>query len=93
MSIAVLRTFIDKRKEEHAAMLNKKGKLEQKVLECTLGTEADTTTPQSQKTSGDCEMHLNQSIDEAYQTVKEPTMASSWKGPRELKAPKVLEVK
>ncbi|XP_020092724.1 probable tRNA (guanine(26)-N(2))-dimethyltransferase 1 [Ananas comosus] len=91
MSIAVLRTFIDKRKEEHAAMLNKKGKSEQKVLECTLGTEAEATTFQSQKTNGDCEMHLNQSIDEADETVKEPTMASSWKGPRELKAPKVLE--
>nr|CAD1841825.1 unnamed protein product [Ananas comosus var. bracteatus] len=63
MSIAILRTFIAKRHEEHAAILDKKRKLEEMVLEGTKGEEDNSQEPRNMK----------------------------WKGPRELKAPKVLE--
>ncbi|XP_008811807.1 probable tRNA (guanine(26)-N(2))-dimethyltransferase 2 [Phoenix dactylifera] len=89
MSIAVLRTFIAKRKEEHAAMSNRKGKSERKVPEGIPSRPAskEASTTQDVRASGYCEMQLNQSLDEK----EEPKKIASWKGPGELKEPRVLE--
>lgn len=79
-----------KRKEEHAAMLNRKGKSERKVFEGIPSGPAskEASATEDVKANGNCEMLLNQSLDEK----EEPKKITSWKGPGELKEPKVLEV-
>ncbi|XP_072958047.1 tRNA (guanine(26)-N(2))-dimethyltransferase 1-like [Typha angustifolia] len=93
MSIAVLRGFIAKRKEEHATLLNKKGKLEEVVLEAPPSRSApeEETTTQDQKINDESDIQRHQSVDEMESTLKEPMKNGSWKGLGELKAPKVLE--
>ncbi|OAY75115.1 putative tRNA (guanine(26)-N(2))-dimethyltransferase 1 [Ananas comosus] len=92
MSIAILRTFIAKRQEEHAAILDKKRKLEEMVLEGTSGSilEEEAMAPHVEETNGGRDMPLNQSVEGEEDNSQEPRNMK-WKGPRELKAPKVLE--
>lgn len=94
MSIAVLRTYIAKRKEEHDGYLSKKGKSEKKVSESKHSgsvTEA-TSSSQDDKANGGTDIQPNQSLDVTEDISKECIETPFWKGPRELKAPRVLEV-
>ncbi|XP_039139733.1 probable tRNA (guanine(26)-N(2))-dimethyltransferase 1 [Dioscorea cayenensis subsp. rotundata] len=90
MSIAVLRTFISKRKEEHAASLNKKVKSVSKEHESTPSesAEEETSNAGDGKQNGEHHAHC---MDEPEGTSKETVQVSSWKRHEELKAPKVLE--
>ncbi|KAL0431789.1 UNVERIFIED_CONTAM: putative tRNA (guanine(26)-N(2))-dimethyltransferase 2 [Sesamum radiatum] len=90
MSIAVLRTFISKRKQEHEAMLARRKANGPKVAdEPAVEQEADVESARSNgKLNGECEVS-----DEIFQD--EPCSVSDdkqeRKGPKELKPPLVLE--
>lgn len=90
MSIAVLRTFISKRKEEHAASLNKKVKSVSKAHESTPSesVEEEASNAGDGKQNGE---HHALCMDEPEDTSKEAVQVSSWKRHEDLKAPKVLE--
>jgi len=85
MSIAVLRAFVAKRKEEHEAMANKRNKSHQenKQSETSVQNGEDASTSQLDEMDVVPEKDLNQA-----QATKTP----SWKVTRELKPPLVLEV-
>ncbi|KAJ0980151.1 hypothetical protein J5N97_008406 [Dioscorea zingiberensis] len=90
MSIAVLRTFISKRKEEHAAPRSKKVKSESKGHEGTTSesVEEEASNASDEKQNGDCHTHC---MSEHEDISIEKMQVSSWKRHEELKAPKVLE--
>lgn len=91
MSIAVLRTFVQKLEEEQAAMSNRKVK-EHKMPEVTPpGSVAEDGIAEDEAANGDCDMLPNQSIDE-QENINEPVVTVSANGQRKRKAPKVLEV-
>ena len=91
MSIAVLRAFISKRKQEHDAMLSKRARSSGKVVEKDVSEVSKEGAPTENgedngKTNG--EEHEASSKDgskEAAKTTYEPAR-------RELKPPRVLEV-
>ncbi|TVU47589.1 hypothetical protein EJB05_07195, partial [Eragrostis curvula] len=92
MSIAVLRTFVNKRKEEHEAQLNKRNKSHQK------DKQSETSVPNGEDVSGSQndemdvrENELNQAVDGTNDPSKEAPKTPSWKVTRELKPPIVLE--
>lgn len=94
MSIAVLRTFVAKRKEEHEALMNKRNKSHQKAK------QSETSDPNGEDASGSQhdetdvrEKELNQAADEIDDSSKEMPKTPSWKVTRELKPPVVLEVR
>ncbi|XP_024975103.1 probable tRNA (guanine(26)-N(2))-dimethyltransferase 1 [Cynara cardunculus var. scolymus] len=90
MSIAVLRTFISKRKEEHEAVLSKRKKKVLKVSEDNdSGLEApiESTMPNG-KSNGECE---EMPQDESNGTCQEPVKTPDDKGRGALKPPRVLE--
>lgn len=91
MSIAVLRTFIEKRKEEHAVPSSRKLK-ENKVPEATpSGTVSEEGTLDLDVTgNGDCDLQPNESTDEPGK-ISESVNSASVRGHRGLKAPRVLE--
>ncbi|KAI3953687.1 hypothetical protein MKW98_017511 [Papaver atlanticum] len=92
LSIAVLRTFISKRKEEHEAMLSKKKKRVPKVSsgEASNGpSQQEITTQNGDKSNGKCEEHVEPSK-ESGNVLEEPIRATDGKG-RELKPARVLE--
>ncbi|KAJ6831982.1 putative tRNA (guanine(26)-N(2))-dimethyltransferase 2 isoform X1 [Iris pallida] len=93
MSIAVLRTFITKRKEEHAATSTRKVKSEHKVPEdaTTASVAEEDSVAEEEKVNGDSKMPQNHPMDESENISTEPVKAASVKGHRELKAPRVLE--
>eukprot|EP00262_Sarcandra_glabra_P005380 TRINITY_DN1689_c0_g1_i1.p1 TRINITY_DN1689_c0_g1~~TRINITY_DN1689_c0_g1_i1.p1 ORF type:complete len:595 (-),score=118.04 TRINITY_DN1689_c0_g1_i1:82-1866(-) len=94
ISIAVLRIFISKRKEEHAAMLSKKLKMEEKVSEeASSGPVSDETAvvPQIEKSNGEHEVQQEHSQDDPSDNSKEQLKTASGKGRGELKPPRVLE--
>ena len=102
MSIAVLRTFIAKRKEEHAARLSKKVK-EHKVPGATTSDNvAEGPVAQDKAASGDCDILPDHSMDDEPDNTNKPVKVdeadntnepvTSSKGQKELKAPKILEV-
>ncbi|WOL15469.1 putative tRNA (guanine(26)-N(2))-dimethyltransferase 1 [Canna indica] len=93
MSIAVLRTFISKRKEEHDAYLSKKGKLEKKGIEGELSASVseDVNTTHDDQGNGDTEVQPIHSKDETKNISEQCLKMPSWKGSRELKPPRVLE--
>ncbi|KAL0424519.1 UNVERIFIED_CONTAM: putative tRNA (guanine(26)-N(2))-dimethyltransferase 2 [Sesamum radiatum] len=90
MSIAVLRTFISKRKQEHEAMVSRRKTNGPKVAdESAVKQEADVESARSNgRLNGECEVS-----DEIFQD--EPCSVSDdkqdRKGPKELKPPRVLE--
>ncbi|XP_072980015.1 tRNA (guanine(26)-N(2))-dimethyltransferase 2-like isoform X3 [Typha angustifolia] len=92
LSISVLRNFISKRSEEHAAMLRKKVGSEPKVCDCT----SDEPVPQDlhsiehEKPDGDCEMKLNQCLEESSPML-EGSHDVSLRPEGKIKAPRVLE--
>ncbi|ONM10620.1 probable tRNA (guanine(26)-N(2))-dimethyltransferase 1 [Zea mays] len=86
MSIAVLRTFIAKRKEEHEALVDKRntshGKDKLSEISCQNGEDASTGQQD--------EMELNKAEVQIDDLSKEATKPP-WKVTRELKPPLVLE--
>ncbi|RCV45533.1 hypothetical protein SETIT_9G462100v2 [Setaria italica] len=93
MSIAVLRTFVAKRKEEHEALANKRNKSHQKNKqgEASVQNGEDASTSQLDEMDVVSEKDLNQAEGEVDDVPKEATKTPSWKVTRELKPPLVLE--
>nr|GLL39138.1 probable tRNA (guanine(26)-N(2))-dimethyltransferase 1 [Ipomoea trifida] len=92
MSIAVLRTFISKRKQEHEAFLAKRTKAASKVTdESGAKTESPVDTDKHDgKPNNGCEVSEETSQDEPCSTSEELNNNLGGKG-RELKPPRVLE--
>ncbi|BAU01398.1 tRNA (guanine(26)-N(2))-dimethyltransferase [Vigna angularis] len=80
ISVAVLRTFISKRKQEHEAQLSKKTKGAPKVLENSEPSELvkeeelDTTPPEEHKSNGECKIEEEISPEEPCSTVEEESV-------------------
>ncbi|TKY50147.1 tRNA (guanine(26)-N(2))-dimethyltransferase 1 [Spatholobus suberectus] len=80
ISIAVLRTFISKRKQEHEAYLSKRTKGAQKVSENDGSSELvmeevpDTTPPEDHKSNGECKVEEEISPEERCSTVEEASV-------------------
>ncbi|KAL6553069.1 hypothetical protein OROGR_006911 [Orobanche gracilis] len=93
MSIAVLRTFISKRKQEHEALLSKKKKYVPNIAgEPVVEPEAvKDTTMHDGKSNGECEVSQEISQDEPTGISKNKGANQEGKGQRELKPPRVLE--
>ncbi|KAL6551628.1 hypothetical protein OROGR_007782 [Orobanche gracilis] len=93
MSIAVLRTFISKRKQEHEALLSKKKKSVPNIAgEHVVEPEAvKDTTMHDGKSNGECEVSQEISQDEPTGISKNKGANQEGKGQRELKPPRVLE--
>jgi tRNA (guanine26-N2/guanine27-N2)-dimethyltransferase len=89
MSIAVLRAFIIKRKQEHEAMLSKRARSSGKVVEKDVSETSKEETPTENgddngKTNGEHEVTTQDGPKEAAKTAYESAR-------RELKPPRVLE--
>ncbi|KAI3462862.1 hypothetical protein Pfo_019525 [Paulownia fortunei] len=93
MSIAVLRTFISKRKQEHEAMLSRRKKTGPKVAqEPAVDPEAVTDSiMHNKKSNGECEISQEISQDEPCSISEDPAANHEGKGQAELKPPCVLE--
>ncbi|XP_062216061.1 tRNA (guanine(26)-N(2))-dimethyltransferase 1-like isoform X2 [Phragmites australis] len=93
MSIAVLRTFVAKHKEEHEALMKKRNKSHKKAKqnETSVQNGEDASTSQHDEIDVVREKELNQVVDEMDDLSKEATKTPSWKVTRELKPPLVLE--
>ncbi|KAI3452186.1 hypothetical protein Pfo_008851 [Paulownia fortunei] len=93
MSIAVLRTFISKHKQEHEAMLSRKIKTGPKVAgEPIVEPEALTDTVMHDgKSNGECEVSQETSQDEPCSISEDPVVNQEGKGRGEVKPPRVLE--
>ncbi|KAK6154981.1 hypothetical protein DH2020_009229 [Rehmannia glutinosa] len=93
MSIAVLRTFISKRKEEHEEMLSRKKKTGPKDSgEPIVEPEALTdTVMHDEKSNGECEVSQEISRDEPGSISEDQAAKQEGKGKGELKPPRVLE--
>ena len=95
MSIAVLRTFVAKRKEEHEALLNKRNKSQKKgnQIETSVVNGDAALTSQHDEMDVVNEKKPKQATNEIEDVSKEATKTPSWKVTRELKPPVVLEVR
>ncbi|XP_062150958.1 tRNA (guanine(26)-N(2))-dimethyltransferase 2-like [Alnus glutinosa] len=95
MSIAVLRTFISKRKNEHEALLLKRTKAAQKAPEkdsCEPdGEAAEESGMNVENTNGECEVPEEISQDEPCSISKESVKTPEGKGRGEMRPPRVLE--
>ncbi|KAM0851319.1 hypothetical protein ACQ4PT_052491 [Festuca glaucescens] len=99
MSIAILRTFVDKRKEEHEEKINKKNKARQHVSQdIPPKSDGDGTSSEQPASSsvdgeinGDHGRELHWRADKAEGPSTETTETPSSKRIRELNAPIVLE--
>ncbi|KAF0912082.1 hypothetical protein E2562_012981 [Oryza meyeriana var. granulata] len=93
MSVAVLRTFITKREEEHKAMMDKSDKAHNKVSQGkSSGPNGENgSTGQHDETDVVVDKEINKVADEVEDLAKEATKTPSQKVARELKAPIVLE--
>ncbi|XP_027924782.1 probable tRNA (guanine(26)-N(2))-dimethyltransferase 2 isoform X2 [Vigna unguiculata] len=80
ISVAVLRTFISKRKQEHEAHLYKKTKGAPKVpensepSELVKEEEPDTTPPEDHKSNGECKIEEEISPEEPCSTMEEDSV-------------------
>lgn len=97
MSIAVLRTFIYKRKQEQEAILLKRTKAAQKApekasSEASGEAEAGNDVMNDEKPNGECEVPKEISQDEPCSVSKESDKTPEGKGHGEMKPPRVLEV-
>ncbi|KAA8547883.1 hypothetical protein F0562_004312 [Nyssa sinensis] len=93
ISIAVLRAFISKRKQEQEAILSRRMKTAQLVMgENASKLEAPAeSAPHDEKSNGKCEELEEISHDEPCCISEETVKTSDGKGQGELKAPRVLE--
>ncbi|KAG8366972.1 hypothetical protein BUALT_Bualt16G0023900 [Buddleja alternifolia] len=93
MSIAVLRTFISKREQEHEEMLLKRKRAGPKVAE-EPAVEADGVTDSvtdNGKSNGECEVSEEISQDEPCSVSEDPAVKQDGKVRGGLKPPRVLE--
>ncbi|KAG0547052.1 hypothetical protein BDA96_01G046100 [Sorghum bicolor] len=92
MSIAVLRTFVAKCKEEHESLVDKRNTSHEKnkLSETSSQNGDDASTGQQDEMDVVCEKELNKAEDQIDDLSKEVTKPS-WKVTRELKPPLVLE--
>ncbi|KAK9924856.1 hypothetical protein M0R45_033203 [Rubus argutus] len=96
ISIAVLRAFVAKRKEEHEARLSKKKKTapqnsEKDVSESVIEEASNEPAINNGNSNGDCVMPEEISQDEPCSIPEEPSKTTEGKGRGELKPPRVLE--
>ncbi|KAG7986432.1 hypothetical protein I3843_03G078700 [Carya illinoinensis] len=95
MSIAVLRTFIYKRKQEQEAILLKRTKAAQKAPEKDTteasGAAANNDVMNDEKPNVECEVPEDISQDEPCSVSKESAKIPEGKGHGEMKPPRVLE--
>ncbi|KAK7836949.1 putative trna (guanine(26)-n(2))-dimethyltransferase 2 [Quercus suber] len=95
MSIAVLRTFISKRKQEHEAYLLKRTKAATKASEKDssepAGEAADESLMNDEEANGECEVSEEAHQDEPCSISKESVKTPEGKGRGELKPARVLE--
>lgn len=94
ISIAVLRTFISKRKQEHEMKMSRRTKAVQKLSNenaSELETPSEPNTP-NDKSNGECEESEEISLEEPCSISEEPVKIPEGKGRAELKPPRVLEV-
>ncbi|XP_041002555.1 probable tRNA (guanine(26)-N(2))-dimethyltransferase 2 [Juglans microcarpa x Juglans regia] len=96
MSIAVLRTFIFKRKQEQEAILLKRTKATQKApekdsSEASGEVAADNDVMNDEKPNGECEVPEEISQDEPCSVSKESVKTPEGKRHGEMKPPRVLE--
>ncbi|KAJ7974284.1 tRNA (guanine(26)-N(2))-dimethyltransferase [Quillaja saponaria] len=96
ISIAVLRAFISKRKDEHEAMLSKRTKQAQKVskkdsTETVVEEEPCKSHTKDEISNGVCKVPEDISQDEQCCIIEEPIKNTEGKGRGELKPPRVLE--
>ncbi|RWR88355.1 tRNA guanine26-N2-dimethyltransferase [Cinnamomum micranthum f. kanehirae] len=91
ISIAVLRTFISKRKEEHAALLSKKEKVEHQVSEegSSGPIPEEVISAHDEKPNGKCVVQMDP--DEPVDILKESLKTLGGKVRRELNPPRILE--
>jgi tRNA (guanine26-N2/guanine27-N2)-dimethyltransferase len=94
MSIAVLRTFIEKRKEEHEAMLNKKRKKPEQraVKEDSMVSavskeegQVEPAKPKQDKMNGEGKKEVDAAVNDGKKT-------SNWEKAADIQPPVVLEV-
>lgn len=93
MSIAVLRAYISKRKEEHESMLTKRAKGAQKMVgenACEPGTPIEPGVD-DEKSNVKCVEREDISMDKPSSLPEEPEKVKEGKGRGELKPPRVLE--
>eukprot|EP00268_Persea_americana_P030711 TRINITY_DN2975_c0_g1_i2.p1 TRINITY_DN2975_c0_g1~~TRINITY_DN2975_c0_g1_i2.p1 ORF type:complete len:227 (+),score=54.71 TRINITY_DN2975_c0_g1_i2:202-882(+) len=91
-SIAFPRTFISKRKEEHAGLLSKKVKVEHQASEgSSRAVPEQAISAHDEKPNGECEVQMGPTEDEPIGISKEPLKTLGGKVCRELKPPRVLE--
>ncbi|KAF5192164.1 tRNA (guanine(26)-N(2))-dimethyltransferase, partial [Thalictrum thalictroides] len=97
LSIAVLRTYLSKRKEEHEAVLNKKTKVGQKVSseESCESLSEETTRQNGEYLKDECKVEVKEVNGEQVQEELGDASKEAGKKPdgkrRELKPAKVLE--
>ncbi|KAJ4973032.1 hypothetical protein NE237_006206 [Protea cynaroides] len=95
LSIAVLRTFISKCKEEHTTMLTKRNKTAHKKLEDASSGHVEEEEVKfmldSGKSNGECEAQMDPSQNESCDILAEPVKSTEGKGPEEMKPCRVLE--
>ncbi|KAG1366755.1 tRNA (guanine(26)-N(2))-dimethyltransferase [Cocos nucifera] len=93
MSIAVLRTFISKCKEEHATKFSMKAHVESKMPEGSPPRPIleESSVFQDEEPNEDCEMKLNQTLDEMETISRESHKTIASKEMEEFKASRVLE--
>lgn len=89
ISIAVLRTFISKHKEEHAMLMSKKQKAGQHLSE--EGSCEEPAVACNENVNGEREVKIEASQGESGDISNEPLKTVGGKVCRELKPPKVLE--
>jgi tRNA (guanine26-N2/guanine27-N2)-dimethyltransferase len=95
MSIAILRTFVAKRKEEHEALMNKRNKPHKKGNQVETPVVNGDTALTSKHDEMDVanEKKPNQATNEIEDVSTEAAKTPSWKVTKELKPPVVLEVR
>ncbi|KAL9381091.1 hypothetical protein Peur_026748 [Populus x canadensis] len=96
LSIAVLRTFVSKRKEEHEAKLSKRTKSADKASgkdasEPAVEEESNGSALDNEKSNVECEVHKEISQVEPCSISEEPMKSAEGNHRGELKPPKVLE--
>ncbi|KVH92665.1 tRNA (guanine(26)-N(2))-dimethyltransferase [Cynara cardunculus var. scolymus] len=91
MSIAVLRAFISKQKEEHEALLSKRMKKASKVTENHASEVEASVKLTNGSSNGECEPLDEIPQGEPCSTGDEPEKTFEGKGQGELKPPRVLE--
>lgn len=97
ISIAVLRTFISKRQQEHENFLSRKAKSSQKIAtkdadESVVDDESKEHSNGDEKSNGDSKLPCETSQDEPCTSHEEKATKTTEANGHQLKSPRVLEV-